>query len=126
MGRKFRSRHSIRRNQHHTGRALEKRIVRRRNRLGRMALPRSDARVWLRAASDQAVASLLHETDSWGATEGILQVTGVFVERSIQGLTSSAVEPRTMGPSSSEHLQVRDYNLIDQSFRIQFSSDAQQ
>jgi len=31
-----------------------------------------------------------------------------------------------MGPSSSEHLQVRDYNLIDQSFRIQFSSDAQQ
>src|SRR5207302_5427461 len=86
VGWKFSGWRSFFRNQHRAGDALEKRSRRRRNRLGGMALPRSDAGVWLRAAVESPVAALFHETDPGRAAERISEVAGVLAAGSLEEL----------------------------------------
>ena len=84
MGRQFCGGRAIYGNQHGTGDALAWWIEWGWNRLGRKALLGSDARVWLRAASDAAVAPAFHQTDPGRAAERIPEIAGLFAARPLE------------------------------------------
>src|SRR5262249_19263370 len=81
MGREFCGADRVFKGERRTGIAMGERIVRGRNRLGGMALPRSDAGVRLRSANRIAQAHLFLETDSARAATRICEIADLFAAR---------------------------------------------